>query len=86
MQFVQKRVMILPTMRMVHIIGELKLINSTQIVPIQLQYTQETDQQLHFKGKQIIRLSEFGIKDNHIDAASRADEITINIEFTLTKN
>lgn len=82
--FTQKKLMILPTMKMVHMIGEVNLKRS-QAVPLQLEYHLENDQQIHFKGKQIIALSEFGIKAEDVDAANRLDEITIHIEFTLTK-
>ncbi|RZK40979.1 MAG: hypothetical protein EOO90_12880 [Pedobacter sp.] len=58
--FVQQRVMILPTMKMIHLVGEISIANIQKPISFQLAYLHE-NQVLKIKGKQTIRLNELGI-------------------------
>jgi hypothetical protein len=83
--FSQKNLMILPIMKMVHIIGDIKMMNSIHSVPMQMQYVIDKDQNIKVVAKQFIRLSEFGIILPNVGVGTVEDEMTINIEFTLLK-
>ncbi|MEJ5995035.1 YceI family protein [Pedobacter sp. Du54] len=59
--FDQQKVMVLPVMKMIHIVGELNIGNVKRPVSFQLAYTISPDQSISIKGKQTIFLHEFGI-------------------------
>lgn len=81
--FVQKRLMILPIMKMIYMSGDVTMSDGSHSSPISLQYETDEDQNIKVKGTQRIRLSEFGIKSPNITSGASEDEIVINIEFTL---
>jgi hypothetical protein len=85
--FVQRRIMILPIMKMVHIIYDVKALGYTSTIPIQLQvaYIQGTNGQILLKGKQVVLLSELGIRLEQVDGDAKIDEVTIEIDFTVAK-
>lgn len=80
--FTQEKVMVLPTMKMIHVIGEVSIGNFSRPVALQLTYTYK-DQVIHIKGKQSLLLSEYGIaipldKQYLID-----DELVMDIDLKL---
>lgn len=83
--FTQKQLMILPVMKMVHLLGEIKIGNETHTVPMQIHYTIEEDGSMILHAKQFIKLSEFGIVLPKIKSSKAVQEITINIALKLTK-
>lgn len=83
--FSQKNIMILPIMKSIHLIGEIKIGNKTQVVPMHMQYVFNNDGNITVYGKQFVKLSEFGIKVANAKPADMAEEVTINIILELTK-
>lgn len=77
--FSQKQIMILPIMKSIHLVGEIKIGNNTHAVPMHMQYITQEDGTMMVYGKQFVRLSEFGIN------LPKDEEVTINIALKLTK-
>lgn len=59
--FKQTHVMVLPTMKMIHIIGEMSIANTSRPVAFQFSFDFNTNKELVLKGKQAIQLSDFGV-------------------------
>ena len=83
--FNQKSLMILPIMKMIHLVGEIKIGKDTHNVPMQMQYVLNEDGSMMLYGKQFIKLSEFGITLPNVKSTDREEEITINITIKLAK-
>lgn len=83
--FSQKNIMILPIMRMVHIIGEFKIGDDVHAVPMQMQYEINNDGSISLNAKQFVKLSAFGIKLPNVKAGDLEEEVTINISLKLAK-
>lgn len=80
----QSRVMILPIMKKVHIIGDLKLASTCQVLPIQLDYILNPDQSIQFSGTQEIDLSAFDmIIPEHLSQTIKK-KMEMHIHFTLS--
>ncbi len=60
-KFVQERVMVLPTMKMIHLIGKITIANVNQSISFQLAYHINANNELLIEGKQSICLNELGI-------------------------
>ncbi|RZK42471.1 MAG: hypothetical protein EOO90_07630 [Pedobacter sp.] len=83
--FTQKRRMILPIMKMVHVIGDFKMGNGIHSAPMQIQYTIDSEKSMTLVAKQFIKLSEFGIMLPNTKPGDDEEEITINISLKLVK-
>lgn len=83
--FSQKNIMILPIMKSIHLVGEIKIGNKTQQVPMHMQYLLNNDGSITVYGKQFVKLSEFGINVTNAKPADMAGEVTINIVLELVK-
>lgn len=81
--FKQQSVMILPIMKKIHVIGELSLLNGAQSLPLQVNYELTNDQTLTITGKQMISLSQYGLKLPSHMAGTIDDEVEIEINFVL---
>ena len=77
--------MILPIMKSIHLVGEIKIGNKTQQVPMHMQYLLNNDGSITVYGKQFVKLSEFGINVTNAKPADMAEEVTINIVLELVK-
>jgi hypothetical protein len=84
-QFTQNHIMILPIMKMAHVIGELKIGDQVHTVPMQMSYTVNEDGSISLNGKQFIKLSAFGIFLPNTKPGDREEEVTINIAINLEK-
>ncbi len=83
--FNQKDIMILPMMKSIHLVGEIKIRNKTQQVPMHMQYLLNDDGSITVYGKQFVKLSEFDINVKKAKPADMAEEVTINIVLELAK-
>ncbi|MGF1923040.1 MAG: YceI family protein [Bacteroidia bacterium] len=83
--FSQKSLMILPIMKVVHLVGELKIGTDVHAVPMQMQYNVNADGSISLNAKQYLKLSEFGIKLANVKAGDVEEEVTINIALNLKK-
>jgi hypothetical protein len=83
--FTQKHIMILPLMKMAHVLGELKIGDQIHTVPMQMSYVVNEDGSISLNGKQYIKLSAFGITLPNTKAGDREEEVTINIAIKLEK-
>lgn len=83
--FTQKSLMILPIMKTVHMIGEIKIGKGAHNVPMQMQYIINQDQSITLYAKQFVKLSEFGISLPNIKPGDIEEEVTINIALNLKK-
>ncbi|MEJ5994407.1 hypothetical protein WG904_08255 [Pedobacter sp. Du54] len=83
--FNQKSLMVLPIMKMVHMIGEIKIGNEKHAVPMQMQYLANEDGSITLYGRQFVKLSEFGIILPNTKPTDVEEEITINISIQLNK-
>lgn len=83
--FTQKKLMILPLMKMAHVLGEIKIGDGTHTVPMQMQYIVDEEGNITLYAKQYIRLSEFGIILPKAKSKDLEEEITINLTLKLAK-
>ena len=83
--FNQKSLMILPIMKMIHLIGEMKIGKDSYSVSMQMQYLLNEDGSIIVSGKQHVALSEFGIRLANVKLTDANEEITINISLKLAK-
>lgn len=83
--FSQKNIMILPMMKSIHLIGEIKIGNKIHQVPMQMQYLLNNDGSITVYGKQFVKLSEFDINIKKVKPAYMTEELTINIVLELAK-
>ena len=81
--FVQQRVMVLPTMKMIHLIGEISIANVKQHIAFQLAYDLNKNKELILKGKQFIRLSDFGIVIPQDLLGKIKNEFSINLNIKM---
>ncbi|TKC10439.1 hypothetical protein FA048_09645 [Pedobacter polaris] len=84
-EFTQTNLMILPMMKVVHMVGDLKAMKLVKSSPMNLIYVVDNERTITVKGKLFTRLSDFGISDPNIRLEALEDELTIYIEFTLKK-
>ncbi|MCY1513220.1 hypothetical protein D9M68_477070 [compost metagenome] len=78
--FKQRRAMILPYMKKVHLIGDLNFGKANQVLPMQLNYTLNADRTITVSGKQEIRLAEF----DFIVPPQLRDKIADKMDLQLT--
>lgn len=83
--FKQNKSMILPVMKVVHLVGEAETVTGNQAAPIQLTYEPGPQGEVKFTGKLVMALSGFVLKEGNIIAGTEQNEITIVIEVTLAK-
>lgn len=81
--FKQRRAMILPYLKKVHLIGELNLGKAKQVLPIQLNYVFNADRTITVSGKQEIRLAEFDFLIPAHLKNKMADRMDLQLTFTL---
>lgn len=84
--FSQKKIMILPIMKSIHIVGEIKIGNHTYTVPMQMQYSTNEDGSMVVYGKQFIKQSDLGISAPIVKPEEFEEELTINITLKLAKS
>lgn len=85
LSFKQRQSMVLPQLKMAHVISTLSLGNSSNTVPFQFNAFFNPDQTITLKGKQSFRLSDFGIRipDDKTNAIN--DSVSLNLEFLVTQ-
>lgn len=83
--FKQRHAMVLPLMKMVHVIGDLTLANGSQTVPLQMNFSLNGKDGLTLEGKYKFRLSDFGVRISAEDAGVINDEVEIDLVFQLEK-
>jgi len=81
--FKQSHVMILPILKRAHVIGNFSMLNGGYNIPLQLHYELNEGRSLRIWGKQVVSLSEFGIKIPSYENGRIDDEIELAIDFTL---
>jgi len=82
-RFVQEKVMVLPRMKMIHLIGTIKIGSVNQPIAFQFAYTINRDQSLSITGKQAINLNDFGIKIPTELKDVIKNEININLDLKM---
>jgi len=82
--FKQGRVMILPVMKKVHVIGVLSLGANKQVFPVQFDYKINPDRSINFSAHPDLFLSAFGIVIPDEKAALIPDKLELTIDFTLS--
>ena len=83
--FTQTRSMILPTMKMIHLVGEITAGNVKQIVPIQMQYTVNADGSIDLIAKQFLNKSILGSSLAKVKKGNLNEEISLNFVLNLKK-
>ncbi|SFH43701.1 hypothetical protein [Pedobacter insulae] len=81
--FKQEHVMILPIMKMAHVIGGFSMFNGAYNIPMQLHYELNEDRSLRIWGKQVVSLSAFGFKIPAYEVGKIDDEMELEIDFVL---
>lgn len=84
--FTQSKSMILPIMKMIHMVGELKAGSVKQIVPMQMQYTVNTDGSIDLIAKQFLSKSMLGTSLSNAKKGSVNEEVSLNFVLNLKKN
>ncbi|MEJ5995036.1 YceI family protein [Pedobacter sp. Du54] len=79
--FVQEKVMVLPTMKMIHVIGLLTMANVEHSLAFQFTYVINKDKSISINGEQTIDLAEFGLKIP--DALKNVVDNSIKIKLNL---
>ena len=80
--FTQQKIMVLPIMKMIHLIGELNIANVNRRIGFRLSYSLNQDKSIYIKGKEVINLSDFGLNlPNRINGAK--NEVTIDLDFKM---
>lgn len=83
--FKQEYLMVLPIMKMVHMIGEFSMVSNNHTIPFQLHYKLKDNQTLRISGKQTIKMSEFGVKMPAYAVGAIDDEIEVEIDLVLIR-
>lgn len=83
--FKQQRVMVLPIMKMMHLVGELTIANATRPFSFQFAYEINKDQTLTIKGKQTVNLTEFGILLPNLIRGNK-NEIDLNFDLKMVED
>ncbi|MFD0941068.1 hypothetical protein [Pedobacter boryungensis] len=85
-EFKQQRVMILPIMKMIHMIGEVKIGDRVNSVPMQMSTEANEDGSITLNAKQFVKLSSFGISLPNTKPGDAAEEVIINVSLKLEKS
>ncbi|MGF1926166.1 MAG: YceI family protein, partial [Bacteroidia bacterium] len=83
--FKQHHVMVLPTMKMIHLIGELNIAKVSRPVAFQLEFDFNKNKELVLKGKQAIQLSDFGIVIPEDLQVHFKDDFNIDLSAVMTE-
>lgn len=81
-KFVQKQVMVLPIMKMIHLIGYI----NNEPIALQLAYEINANNELLIKGKQNFRLSDFGIKIPIDLQGAVKNEFDLKLNFRMVED
>jgi hypothetical protein len=81
--FKQTISMVLPIMNKIHVVGDIHMLNGKYTLPLQVSYELNTDQTLRIRGKQIISLSQCGVKVPPYLAGMIDDEVELELDFLL---
>ncbi|MDT4840000.1 hypothetical protein FQZ97_738060 [compost metagenome] len=85
--FEQKRVMILPTMGMVHFVGVLDIDGVKNTTNFQLSFVVNEDESIHIKGTKKIKLSDFTKEAVYTaDIINPNDEVTLDVNLLLKQD
>ncbi|RZK50790.1 MAG: hypothetical protein EOO99_01070 [Pedobacter sp.] len=84
--FQQRHGMVLPIMKMIHLVGELGLASSPQSMAFQANYRQQNKSELLFESKQEINLSDFGIQIPADKQQLIDDKVEVKVQIKLVKN
>lgn len=84
--FNQEKVMVLPTMRVIHMIGNLNIGNITRPVSFQLPYVFTKEHVVHITGKQTIFLSDFGIIVPSDLQDMVKNELVLNVDLKMVSD
>ncbi len=81
--FMQEKAMILPTMKMIHIIGVLNIADVERPIAFQFNYVINKDRSIAITGKQTINLTDFGIKIPNDLKGVVNNEISIKLNLNM---
>jgi len=84
--FVQNHVMVLPTMKVVHLIGEINIGKISQHISFQLAYEFNENKELRLRGKQSIRLSDFGISIPQHMLGEIKNELNLSLDLRMVED
>lgn len=85
--FDQRNQMVLPLMKMIHLVGNLNIANRSIPVSLPVGYVINSDQSISLKGTKSIKFNEYGINvpSHLLDAVSADHEILIDFNLVLRK-
>ncbi|RZK48605.1 MAG: hypothetical protein EOO99_09810 [Pedobacter sp.] len=85
--FEQSRVMILPLMGMIHLIGELSIDGIKTTADFHLSYSVNEDQSVSFKGSKLLKSIEMNqVNLNTVDVSKIKDDLTLEVDFKLNSD
>lgn len=85
--FEQKRVMVLPIMGMVHLVGTINVGGIKKSADFQLAYSVNENEEIVVKGSKMIPVNElFNTSDGSGDINIRKEEVKVDINFVLKNN
>lgn len=85
--FDQRNQMVLPIMKMIHLVGNLNIANRSIPVSLPMSYIVNSDQSISLKGTKSIKLNEYGINipSHLLDVLKTNHEVVIDFNLVLRK-